>query len=155
MEEVFIKVGENSIEEVVHARSGSINEPLLENSNLTYDSIITGYLLVKFYKYIIFSPLIDLNTGIALWFQQFYALLVKRFLHSLRNWHAIITQIIIPIIFIILGLVLIETVPGTTSHDEKRPLSMAESALIEDRIMMFYAELDSNNTIFKVSWFNK
>ena len=94
----------------------------------------------------------DLNTGIVLWFQQFYALLVKRFLHSIRNWRAIITQIIIPILFIILGLVLIETVPGRTSNDEKRLLSMPQSSLIEDRIMTFYAELGSSNSIFKVSY---
>ena len=94
----------------------------------------------------------DLNTGIVLWFQQFYALLVKRFLHSIRNWRAIITQIIIPILFIILGLVLIETVPGRTSNDEKRLLSMPQSSLIEDRIMTFYAELGGSNSIFKVSY---
>ena len=93
----------------------------------------------------------DLNTGIVLWFQQFYALFMKRFLHSLRNWRAIVIQILIPIIFVTLGLVLIETVPGVTSHDEKRSLSMTKSALIEDRIVAFFAELDSNNLIFKVT----
>ena len=49
MEEVFIKVGENSIEEVVpHAESGSINGPLLPNNNIVYDSIATGWLLVTY-----------------------------------------------------------------------------------------------------------
>lgn len=95
----------------------------------------------------------DLNTGIVLWFQQFYALLIKRFLHSLRNWRAIITQIIIPIVFVTFGLVLIETVPGLTSQDAKRSLSMPKSALLEDKIITFYAELgSSSNAIFKVSY---
>ena len=87
-----------------------------------------------------------------LWFQQFYALLVKRFLHSLRNWRAIITQIIIPIVFITAGLILIETIPGVTSNDQKRLLSFPLSALQEDRSIIFYTELGGNDSIFKVSF---
>lgn len=37
MEEVFIKVGENNTDEVAHAESGSIDDPLLAASTLTYD----------------------------------------------------------------------------------------------------------------------
>lgn len=47
MEEVFIKVGENSIEEVTHTDSGLIDEPLLAESTQTYDDIITGYTFIK------------------------------------------------------------------------------------------------------------
>lgn len=80
---------------------------------------------------------------------------MKRFLHSLRNWRAIVTQIIIPIVFIMLGLVLIETVPEITSNDEKRSLNMPESALIEDKIITFYAEFGGSNSFFKVWYFQK
>ena len=92
----------------------------------------------------------DLNTGIILWMQQFYGLLVKRFLHSIRNWRAIITQLVVPIIFILLGLILVHTVPGTDSPDESRSLNIPDSAL-EDDIIAFYAELGSGDPIFTVS----
>lgn len=47
MEEVFIKVGENSIEEVTQVESGSINDPLLTYNNVTYENTITGCLCVN------------------------------------------------------------------------------------------------------------
>ena len=94
----------------------------------------------------------ELNTGAVLWVQQFYALLVKRFLHSFRNWRAIITQVVMPVLFILLGLILIETVPGITDPDESRVMSLQESALIEDDIITFYAEFGNVNStgIFQV-----
>ena len=42
MEEVFIKVGENSIEEVPYVDSRSTVTPLLADSTSTYDSDVTG-----------------------------------------------------------------------------------------------------------------
>ena len=92
----------------------------------------------------------ELNTGIVLWFQQFYGLLIKRFLHSLRNWRAIITQLIMPVLFIILGLVLVHTVPGINSLDRKRSLSLRNSAIDDEDIRTFYAEFGNGNPIFQV-----
>ena len=45
MEEVFIKVGENSIEEVPHVDSRSTVTPLLADSTSTYDTDVTGCLV--------------------------------------------------------------------------------------------------------------
>ena len=42
MEEVFIKVGENSVEEVTQIESGSINDPLLTYNSQTYETAVTG-----------------------------------------------------------------------------------------------------------------
>ena len=99
----------------------------------------------------IFIHFTEPNTGITLWIQQFYGLLVKRFLHSIRNWRAIITQIVLPAIFILLGLILIETVPATTDQDEQRILNLPESALLDDNIVAFFAEFGDGEPIFKVS----
>ena len=90
------------------------------------------------------------NTGFVLWIQQFYGLLVKRFLHSIRNWRAIITQVVLPVIFILLGLILIETVPGTTQEDRQRILNLPESALADDDIIAFIAEFGNGQSIFQV-----
>ena len=46
MEEVFIKVGENSIEELTQVESGSIDDPLLTYDSLTYENTVTGYVCV-------------------------------------------------------------------------------------------------------------
>lgn len=52
--------------------------------------------------------------------------------------------------FILLGLILIETVPGVSEPDELRVMSLQESALVEDDIVTFYAEFGSGSDIFKV-----
>jgi len=98
-----------------------------------------------------FQFLTELNSGTVLWIQQFYALLIKRLLHSIRNWRAIITQVVLPILFILLGLILIETVPGITEPDDPRVMSLQESALLDDDIITFYAEFGSGTPIFQVN----
>ena len=98
----------------------------------------------------LFYFLAELNTGLVLWGQQFYALLVKRFLHSFRNWRAIITQVVLPTIFILLGLILVETIPAVTEPDELRSMSLRESALVDDDIVTFFAEFGSGRRIFEV-----
>ena len=98
----------------------------------------------------------EFNTGMVLWIQQFYGLFVKRFLHSLRNWKAIITQLILPILFVIFGLVLVQTVPEVTSEDEQRQLSMRQSSLLDDNIITFFAEFGSgSDVVFKVKFCSK
>ena len=99
---------------------------------------------------LLFYFLTDLNAGLVLWVQQFYALLVKRFLHSIRNWRAIINQVVVPTIFILLGLILVETIPAVTEPDELRSMSLQESALVDDDIVTFYAEFGSGRRIFEV-----
>lgn len=93
----------------------------------------------------------ELNSGYVLWIQQFYALLVKRLLHSIRNWRALIIQVVLPVVFILLGLILIETVPSISDADESRVMSLPESALVDDDIVTFYAEFGSGTPIFQVN----
>ena len=93
---------------------------------------------------------VELNSGYVLWIQQFYGLLVKRFLHSIRNWRAVIIQVVLPVMFILLGLILIETVPSVSDPDELREMSLTESALDEDDITTFFADF-GNTGMFTVS----
>uniref|UniRef100_F6USW1 ABC transporter domain-containing protein n=1 Tax=Ciona intestinalis TaxID=7719 RepID=F6USW1_CIOIN len=44
------------------------------------------------------------NDGVALWFQQFYALLIKRLLHSKRNYKVAVAQILVPVFFAIISI---------------------------------------------------
>ena len=40
-----------------------------------------------------------LNTGLRLCMQQFYAMLLKKALHSWRNWKMMVAQFLVPLIF--------------------------------------------------------
>ena len=51
--------------------------------------------------------------------------------------------------FILLGLILIETVPSVSDADELRTMSLPESALDEDDIVTFFADFE-NTGIFQV-----
>ena len=80
------------------------------------------------------------NAGWRLWVQQFWAIFLKRFYNSLRFWSGIIWQLIIPLLFTLLALVLGATVPGKNSDDPKRVLSIPNSGS------------SGNNTIFWASF---
>ena len=57
----------------------------------------------------------------------------------------------LPVIFILLGLILIETVPGVEDPDPQRLLNLPESALLDDNIVTFFAEVGDGAPIIKVS----
>ena len=82
-----------------------------------------------------------MNTGIRLWFQQFYAIVIKRFFNSLRNWSTLIWQLVLPLLFILLALILAVTVPSGSAPDPKRVLTLENSAA-SDNITVFWAQFD-------------
>ena len=91
------------------------------------------------------------NTGIVLWIQQFYAMFVKRFYNSIRFWASVIWQLIIPLFFVLWGLILGKTIPGINSDSPSRVLTLENSALSEN-ITFFYAQFGSGYPIvFDVS----
>jgi hypothetical protein len=47
----------------------------------------------------------DLNLGLCLYAQQFKALFIKRFIHSIRNKSLILSQIILPILILFINLI--------------------------------------------------
>lgn len=55
-----------------------------------------------------------------------------------------------PGVFIVLGLVLVHTIPGINSLDTKRSLSLENSAIDEDDVRVFYAEFGDGNSVFQV-----
>ena len=66
----------------------------------------------------------ELVTGMALTISHFKAMFIKRFLNSKREKKAVITQIILPLLVTLLGLVLAQTSP-TQKEDPARLLSLA------------------------------
>ncbi|XP_068200893.1 phospholipid-transporting ATPase ABCA3-like isoform X1 [Palaemon carinicauda] len=59
------------------------------------------------------------NTGCYLILQQFWAMVVKKVLYTCRNIRLTIAQNIIPVAFLILALLVIETIPGVNDSPPK------------------------------------
>lgn len=55
------------------------------------------------------------NTGLNLFLQQLQAMLRKKFVYTIRNWLLFTAQLLIPIAFLAISLVVVQTVPGVTN----------------------------------------
>ena len=87
------------------------------------------------------------HTGIVLWFQQFIAMFLKRFYNSVRFYHAVITQLILPLIFIILALLIIKLPGSSQGDDPKRVLTLSRASL-SDQSDTFWAHFGPLPTTF-------
>ena len=90
------------------------------------------YCLHHRYMYYLISMSIHTvrHTGIVLWIQQFMAMFLKRFYNSLRFYHAVITQLILPFIFIILALLIVKIPKGSSQGaNPKRTLTLSGGSL--------------------------
>ena len=97
------------------------------------------------------------NTGIILWFQQFCAMFLKRIYNSFRFYGAVVSQLVLPLVFVLFGLILIVTVPSSNEDDPKRSLGLSASAISPDNVSVFYAQfgdisVGSSNFNFSVSF---
>lgn len=52
------------------------------------------------------------NKGLPLLLQQYRAMLVKKLLHSIRNWLVLFVQLVVPVVTIILAMIINRTLPG-------------------------------------------
>ena len=80
------------------------------------------------------------NSGLVLWCQQFCAMFLKRFYNSLRFWQAIIIQLILPLAFVLLGLIFAVTLPNANEDDPSRQLRIDNSVLDPNNRILFYTE---------------
>ncbi|XP_063951709.1 phospholipid-transporting ATPase ABCA3-like [Lytechinus pictus] len=161
MEEVFMKVGEMVDEEeengggMMRRRSSIIPPPRPTNGNVDpviYTSGEPGVKdpHVKISVFGINTGQSNLVTGILLKFLQFKAIFIKRFLCALRDKKSVITQFILPIIFVILGIVLLKTSSDPTD-DRARLLNlknMSEYAP-SGSAKIFYADLTGDDDHFQ------
>ena len=93
-----------------------------------------------------------INTGVKLWFQQFVAMFMKRFYNSFRYWVAILWQLIIPILFVVLALVVAKLISQSASYDSNEPsrvLTIKNSAPSHD-ISFFWADFASLENTFRI-----
>ena len=96
-----------------------------------------------------------INTGMKLWFQQFVAMFMKRFYNAFRFWVAILWQLIIPILFVILALIVAKLTLQSGSYDSNEPsrvLTIKNSAPSHE-ISFFWSDFASLENNFKIEVF--
>ena len=80
------------------------------------------------------------NTGIVLWFQQFYGMFMKRIHNFKRFYGAIVTQLILPLVFVLFSMIVAVTSPSRSSDDPVRALHVNNSALSNENLTLFIAQ---------------
>ncbi|KAI9562460.1 hypothetical protein GHT06_009893 [Daphnia sinensis] len=106
MEEVFIRVGEINAGHQEIEKQNANREDTLVNLN---SASSTQSLLQE-------GANGDLrNKGFNLFLQQFRAMLNKKLLYTVRNWLLFTAQLLIPVAFLAISLVVVQTVPGVTN----------------------------------------
>lgn len=138
-----------SVQSVLQGNCGPVNTI----KKLYLYTLLLGMILGKA-NYVVFTKhhpsLLAVNTGLALWLQQFWAIIVKRFHNSHRNWSAVIWQLVLPIIFILFALIIAVTVPSSNSDDPKRVLTLENSAS-SNNVTVFWAHFGNESSSVNLS----
>ncbi|XP_063678644.1 phospholipid-transporting ATPase ABCA3-like isoform X4 [Bolinopsis microptera] len=141
MEEVFMKVGEEEEDK----KNLLLENGKLENGDAIkiekQDEDLAGN--VRQFK--VFKPE-ELNFGLTLLVQQLEAMIRKRFINSMRYKKAIIAQLILPLLFAVLGLLVVYTAPSPDA-EESRFITLTDYPGKGMRGMAFLADLtDTGDT---------
>jgi len=116
--QVFIKVGEIAAEEkeskyrTENGGSAAVNIGGV-NGNVSSVNLLTDA-----------ADSEQRSSGIGLFLQQLRAMLVKKWTYVIRNWLLLSSQVIIPIVFLIITLVLLHSLPGTRHHQSAKMKSI-------------------------------
>ncbi|CAF2062271.1 unnamed protein product [Rotaria magnacalcarata] len=138
IEEVFMKIVEEDEPDKIRTTTNyPLNSNNLDNNEETNDHAALNGLTDTFQS--IFDTAIVKNTGFALSFQQFYALLLKRMLNSKRNY-LVAFACALPIIFVIISLVIEQQIP---KPEDSPPLLMSFNRYIKTNVPYTY---DRNDT---------
>ncbi|CAF1219331.1 unnamed protein product [Rotaria sordida] len=139
IEEVFMKiVEEDEPDEITTTANYHLNNNSLENNKEYSD--IDGLCSSNDIPQSIFDMEIIKNTGIMLLIQQFYALLLKRILNSMRNY-LVLFAAILPILFVIVSLIIEHQIP---KPEDSPPLLMSLDRYQKTHVPYTY---DRNQTL--------
>ncbi len=83
------------------------------------------------------------------WFQQYQAILLKRYYNFIRFRVGFIWQFVFPILFVILGLVFACTIPIVHENDPERTLTLSDSAPLE-RKHLFFGNFSTSDFPFNI-----
>ncbi|XP_037074307.1 ATP-binding cassette sub-family A member 3-like [Pollicipes pollicipes] len=126
MEEVFIRVGEQSnpkvqaeLKQRSEARNGGTGGGSAASHGIVNDGFMADVETPGAPAKVDMEPTlasVDTGTrrtvGFVLLLQQFRAMMVKKALYSLRNWLLTLVQIILPIFFLVMALLVLKSFPG-------------------------------------------
>ena len=93
--------------------------------------------MISRYYFLFF--LLGLQTGFSLEWQQYKAMFLKRFLNSKRDKKAIITQLVLPLLMVLFGLLLITSIP-TRTNDPPRVLKLSNLSVDDVFTKAFFAD---------------
>ena len=94
------------------------------------------------------SKQLTLNHGVVLWFQQLWAMIIKKAWYSLRRYGFVILQIILPLIFTVLGLAMVKFLSQPSSPDPSIQLSVQNAFPRPDLVSLFHMQVpESMNTL--------
>ncbi|XP_066289391.1 phospholipid-transporting ATPase ABCA3-like isoform X2 [Branchiostoma lanceolatum] len=160
LEEVFMRTGEGTLDDIgsltnlqadsngqangtATTDTASVEETLLAADKTVPPSSHSAINMVdqSVYQY---RDNGDLVKGCGLKWQQFKAMIVKRFLSAKRDKKALITQLILPLLFVLLGLLVSITFPARSS-DPARELNFANASANEQTTGLF-ADLRTQNS---------
>ena len=80
------------------------------------------------------------NKGCHLFVQQLWAMLVKKALYTLRNWLLFTSQLLIPVLFLAMCLVVVQTIPGNVEEEDPRCNICLERTMPERKCFLFLAK---------------
>lgn len=148
MEEVFLSVSENKAEENIpsHVSVSSIESYSKSNlsssflnpyaSNYTMNKVAPSTLHKNYH-----------NRGFTLYTQQFLALVWKKMLYSWRNKLLVLGQIMVPLVFAILGALVLKTLPVNDNF----PSLALEPTKFGKNYIPYGLPLQSTNETLKIS----
>ncbi|CAI8011243.1 Phospholipid-transporting ATPase ABCA1 [Geodia barretti] len=87
------------------------------------------------------------HTGPILWLQQFLAMFLKRFYNSLRFYVAVITQLILPLVFMLFALILIK-IPNSALQDQPSRLLTLRHSALSHNVTTFWAQFGDPPPLF-------
>lgn len=78
-----------------------------------------------------------------LWLQQLRAMFVKRFYNSLRFYGAVVSQLFLPLLFVLFALIVVVTAPDRQGDDQPRLLRLNDSSPLPENTIVFFAQFGS------------
>ena len=78
--------------------------------------------------------------------QQYKAMLIKRFLNSKREKKLVLTQIILPLLMVLLGLLIIKTLQEPNTDEPSRLLTLSHLSIEDVPNIGFFADFRSNTS---------
>ncbi|CAH3155546.1 unnamed protein product, partial [Porites evermanni] len=99
----------------------------------------------------------EFNTGLSLKWQQYKAMLLKRFLNARREKKLVLTQLILPLLMVCVALLLIKTLQEPMQNEPPRILNLSNLSIKGVPNIGFYADFrpsvdpEKKNALFDVA----